>query len=130
MPRGGSYSQARRLLVRIEAEDTGVVGVAAQAPGRNFMAVTRFSAEAELLAQHLAKSNWQGRGFTGPVESIDRLADCWAKLSGKSKRILFSMRVLELRNVAPPAPAPGRMIHSPPHPQELPPRCLIRNFAS
>jgi hypothetical protein len=98
------------LLLRIESQGRVVVGAAVQTRPIA-LAVTRLpDGAAEVLVNHVETSNWPGQGFTGPVETVDAMADLWARRSGKTKRLHVSLRVFELTAVTPPAPAPGRMI--------------------
>lgn len=91
-----------------------VVGVAVQTRPIA-IAVTRLPNGApEVLVDHLARSNWPGRGFTAPLETADRLADLWAARSGQAMRERAALRVFQLTEVVPPRPAAGRMVRAAP----------------
>jgi len=97
------------LWLTIES-DGEVIGVAAQTR-RIACAVTRLPAEALApLANFLHDLDWPGRGFVGPVEAVDPLADLWMQRSSRPKRLQVSLRLFKLTAVVPPAPAPGQMI--------------------
>jgi predicted GNAT family acetyltransferase len=101
-----------RLWMTLES-DGEVIGAAAQTRPIA-LAVTRLPADAlESLAGVLANLNWPGRGFIGPVEAVDPLADLWARRSGRLMRVHVSLRLFALTAVVPPAPASGRMIPAP-----------------
>jgi GNAT superfamily N-acetyltransferase len=101
-----------RLWMTLES-DGEVIGAAAQTRPIA-LAVTPLPADAlDPLTRELASLNWPGRGFVGPVEAVDPLADLWAKRSGRPKRVHVSLRLFALTAVVPPAPASGRMIPAP-----------------
>jgi len=104
-----TYEGLTPLLLCIESGDH-IAGVAVQTRP-NALAVTRMPAAAiSAVIHHLGESNWTSRGFVGPDETVDILADQWASRSGKTKRLVVNLRVYQLTAVTPAKPASGKLI--------------------
>src|SRR4051812_23265337 len=70
------------LLLSIE-RDGDVIGAAVQtAPIA--LGITRMHPEAiKSLADELVRIKWNGKGFTGPIPSVDQVTDQWCAQTGQ-----------------------------------------------
>lgn len=77
---------------------------------KKWLLVTRGSATAmQLLADELAARGWAGRAVIGIPPSIRDLAERFAFLSGRPRRLAVQLRSFQLDRVVWPRPAPGEM---------------------
>jgi predicted GNAT family acetyltransferase len=76
------------------------------------MVVTRLPpAGVDLIAKELARENWAGQGFSGPVEAVDALADAWLARQPEARtRCRTALRLFQITEVIDPPAAPGEMI--------------------
>jgi GNAT superfamily N-acetyltransferase len=101
-------ADARRYLI-----DDGDRLVAAAVQTRPLaMVVTRLPPGGiDVIAEQLAKTNWAGQGFSGPLEAVDALAAAWlARRADARTRCRTALRLFQITKVIDPPAAAGEMI--------------------
>jgi uncharacterized protein len=98
-------------LATIEDEN-GLVIAACMTPPHNLI-LSSWQGESEeaftLLIQDLRRGNWPVPGVVGPVQTSEKFARTWAKLTGQQSKVSILERLFALDRVIPPERAAGRL---------------------